>query len=57
MRIYLEPLERVGKTDCVECCRCSARRGEPLAEAEIAVPAELLTKMEQKKRRTRSAQR
>lgn len=57
MRIYLEPLERFGRTVFVECCLCSARRVEPLALAEIVVPAELLTRTEQKKRRIDSAQR
>jgi hypothetical protein len=57
MLIYLEPLERFGKAVFVECCRCSVRRVEPWAEAEIAVLAELLTRMVQKKRRTDSAQR
>jgi hypothetical protein len=57
MRIYLEPLERFGKTVFLECCRCSVRRVEPWAEAEVAVPAELLTRTEQKKRRIDSAQR
>jgi hypothetical protein len=55
--MYLEPLERSGKTVFVECCRCSVRREEPWGEAEVAVLAELLTRTEQKKRRTDSAQR
>jgi hypothetical protein len=57
MRIYLEPLERFGKTVFLECCRCPVRRVEPWVEAEVAVPAELLTRTEQKKRRIDSAQR
>jgi hypothetical protein len=54
--MYLEPWERIGKTVFVECCRCSAKREEPGAAAEIAVLAELLTRTVQKKRRTGSAQ-
>lgn len=52
--IYLEPLELFG----IALVRClhSARREEPLDGAEVAVPAELLTRTEQKKRRTDSAQ-
>jgi hypothetical protein len=54
---YLEPLELFETFALCEYCLCSEQTVVPEVETEVVAIAELLTKTEQKKRKTDSAQK
>lgn len=55
--MYLEPLGQVGSFALCECLVRSERSEGPEDGPEVAVTAELPTRMEQRKRRNDSAQK